>query len=131
MSAETNVRVQDTTVTQPALSAFRATQPECALALWMDIETRLVLLVDSDLRYPQERLDALGAIASCVLGGATDTAPESAMFVEPTGNSLFLRDPTRSAHALVCTSGPWLDPNDLLLAMTAFISSPAELDIAR
>lgn len=131
MSITTGVASQAAAVTHDALSAFRSNQPDCVLALWTDIEARLVLWVDSDLRYPQENLDALGSIAACVLGGPSDTAPESAMFVEPTGNSLFLRDPKRPTHALVCTSGPGLDPNGLLLAMTAFIASPVAMEVGR
>ncbi|MBY4891968.1 hypothetical protein KUL25_04225 [Rhodobacteraceae bacterium N5(2021)] len=131
MSANTQMKSDATAITREGLSAFRSHHPDCVLALWTDIEARLVLFVDSDLRHPQEGLDALGSIASCVLGGAPETAPDSAVFVEPTGNSLFLRDKTQATHALVCTSGPGLDPNDLLLAMTEFMSSPAAMDVAQ
>lgn len=131
MRANVQAGGQPAAITREGLSAFRSNQPDCVLALWTDVEARLVLFVDSDLRHPQEGLDALGSIASCVLGGPPETAPDSAMFVEPTGNSLFLRDKTQATHALVCTSAPGLDPNELLLAMTEFMSSPVERDVVQ
>lgn len=124
MSDDISTGSQHGTVTRDVLSEFRSKQPNCVLALWTDIEARIVLVVDSDLRYPQESLDALCNFASHVLcsgSNETEAAPDSVVFAEPTGNRLFMRDVTRPTNALICTSAPALDPYDLLHAMRAFL----------
>lgn len=131
MRDDESAGLQHTAITRDALSEFRSKQPDCVLALWADIEARIVLVVDSDLRYPQESLDALCNIASHVLRTPSieiDPAPDSAIFADPTGNRIFLRDVARPTCALICTSAPGLDPDDLLLAMTTFLSIPLALD---
>lgn len=125
---------QHPSVTREALADFRSKRPDCVLALWTDIEARLVLLVDSDLRYPQESLDALSNLASHVLSfqsNDAEAAPDSVVFAERTGNRLFLRDANMQSHALICTSAPGPDPADLLHAMSTFLSPPKALDLTQ
>lgn len=131
MRTDISMASQHPSVTLAALSAFRSKQPDCVLAVWTDINARIVLIVDSDLRHPQESLDALCTLASQVLSALyndADAAPDSVVFSDPTGNRLFLRDVTTPTHALICTSAPGLDPDDLLHAMGTFLSPPLALD---
>jgi hypothetical protein len=113
-------------MTPDRLAAVRARIPDCALAIWADMETSTVLAGDADLHYPQEHLDALGDCAAMLLGlpGLGDgPQPDDAIFLGPTGSYGFLRIPGAAGEALCCLCGPMLDPDALIQAIRQAVAS--------
>lgn len=115
-------------ITAASLDRFRRDLPDCALALWADIDTGLVLAADGDLVHPQEYLDAICAAAARALstpglmGGA---APDRVVTLEPAGDILVLRDARAPAQALVCLCAPGAGPDRTMSAMAALLAGRA------
>lgn len=113
-------------VTHAMLSEFRSDQPDCVLALWVDIGARIVLATDGDLLYPQERLDALCTSASRALSVPPvdgNAEPDHILFAGPKELRILLRDTASQAHALVCICVPDTDPGTLLGAMDGVLTN--------
>lgn len=109
-------------MTPDILAAVRALIPDCALAVWADMDMSTVLAGDSDLPYPQEHLDALGDCAGVLLsipGVGDGQVPDDAVLLTATGSYAFLRLPDARTEALCCLCGPMSDPGTLITAMRA------------
>lgn len=131
MRADDSFGLQDAVVTRTRLSDFRSGQHDCVVALWIDIDARIVLASDSGLLYPQEKLDMLCANASSALAFPSmgnSAAPNHVIFTGPTSSRVLLRDLAMPAHALVCICSPDADPADLLDAMGSFLASVRQME---
>ncbi len=119
-----------TVAARPKLAAFRSGHSSCDVALWIDIEARIVLAVDSDLLHPQENLDAMCTSAVEALNLPpldNDAPPHQIMFSDRTRAGVVLRDLANPSQALMCTCSPGVDLPALAKAMATFLSDPEQI----
>lgn len=95
------------------------------MALWIDIDAKIVLAVDSALLHPQEALDRhcdrAARALSCPSVGGADSA-DHIVFAGPMETRILLRDVGRPSQALVCIGLPTTEPKPLLDAMKGFLA---------
>jgi hypothetical protein len=121
-------------MTRDALKSFRQQTNGCEIALLMDLRARTVLAWDSDLKWPQERLDDLCALAIGLLepGTAGDSAPgqKRAMLARRTGCWAFLRAAPNAAEVLGCVLAPQSDTDGLFERAAALCATLPASDAA-
>jgi hypothetical protein len=117
-------------ITPAELSGFRSSQPDCVLALWIDIDAKIVLAADGALRHPQEALDAhcsAGARALSCPPLEGDASPDHIVFAGSMETRVLLRDAARPSQALICICPPALDPGPLMEAMNHLLAKAREM----
>ena len=95
------------------LEVLRAGLPSVETVAYMDMRSGTVLGKSAALDEPQERLDALCALASDVLGGASGETDE-AVLMKATEALILRRAPGAPAEALCLVCAPDADISKVL-----------------
>ncbi len=115
---------------RPNLARFRSGQPNCSVALWIDIDAQIILAADSDLLHPQENLDAMCASAAQALSFPpleNGTPPHQVIFSNRSNARVVLRDPACPSQALVSVCSPEVDLKNLTDGMAIFVANPEQI----
>lgn len=111
-----------------ALERLRTCTAGCELVLLADVSTGTVLAWNGAVRYPQEHLDGLCAIAADLLGPGQGPASRTAVLALETGCQTFVRAPDNAEEVLCCVLAVSGDVAGALEASRAFLSGAAPCD---
>lgn len=116
-------------MTRHLFDAFRTGLPGCEIVALTDISTGTVLAWSAALKWPQDDVDALCALAGRMLDLGSDTrtgAPTPhAVIAQPTGTYVIVRAAPDRPEALCCILAPGAAMDTVIATMMRFCADLA------